>query len=834
MADEYSMDTVSIRLVKDAPIVSDKALDTPEKVVRKLGEMMSEFDREVVGVVNLKSDLTPINVHFASMGAVNESIAHPREIFKAAVLSNASSIMLLHNHPSGNITPSKSDTMLTDRMNQACELMGIPLTDHIIVGGDNKQFFSFREKGMIEANKLSFHTDYRKLDVGTHSADMQVAEDMKVNERYVPKKENAVKEITQQLEKGLSELFESDKFKDYLKCMSKFHNYSFNNTLLIAMQKPDATLVAGFASWKNQFKRHVKKGEKGIKILAPANYKKKGEQEVIDPKTMEPVRNKDGSIKTEEVEVSYTRFFPVTVFDVSQTDGEPISDIGISELSGSVDDYKRLMSAIEQVSPVPILMEPIEGGAKGYFSPGEQKIVIQENMSESQTVKTAVHELAHSLLHDKENVRIEGIEDAKDKKRSTKEVEAEAVAYTVCNYFGLDTSDYSFGYVAGWSDGKDTKELKASMETIRTTADFIITNVEDMLKEITLLEEIDRKEPEIVQTDKVQEDAAYTLACKLDAFAKEVDPYGYGDSAEDSSIEMVAIDIRNEEADYLVAYLTEIITEDQALEEEIITAKELLAELKEQIPSLAVPDFESHEDVIEKYKAKTMEVFHELDGENAESIEKMVKAKAESIFETMNLDCQVLDVVLVGSRSRGIEQEDSDVEVVVAVNGDVPAEEVDGLLNGENIRVDGHTVFMHSIVNDVPMKLEDFLMRQEAELSNQKMEIVETTNKAEQKEDEHAKGMYGNFKMAKAEQSNHYYLIADVKYPSGEIERNKPIAEFPNLKEAKAFCKKNQISPEDVTKSLSTIIQHKKQITNEKEDKESPKSKAKGNAIDDD
>ncbi|MDO4189924.1 MAG: ArdC-like ssDNA-binding domain-containing protein, partial [Lachnospiraceae bacterium] len=255
-------------------------------------------------------------------------------------------------------------------------------------------------------------------------------------------KNDAVKEITDKLEQGLKELFDSEKFKAYLNTMSKFHNYSFNNTLLIAMQKPDATLVAGFQSWQKNFERHVNKGEKGIKIMAPSPYKKKQEMEVIDPKTQRPVLGDDGKPKTEEVEITIPAFRPVTVFDVSQTTGKEIPTLGADELKFSVEGFEDFMKAMERVAPVPIEYMDISSGAKGYFSPSEQKIAIQKDMGESQTVKTAVHETAHSLLHDKDNVRVEGIEAGDKKTRSTKEVEAESVAYTVCQHFGIDTSDY--------------------------------------------------------------------------------------------------------------------------------------------------------------------------------------------------------------------------------------------------------------------------------------------------------------------------------------------------------------------------------------------------------
>lgn len=289
-----------------------------------------------------------------------------------------------------------------------------------------------------------------------------------------------VREITDKLEQGIKELFESEKFKEYLTTMSKFYNYSFNNTLLIAMQKPDATLIAGYTSWQRNFDRHVMKGEKGIKILAPAPYKAQEEREKIDPATQKPVLDADGKPVTETVEVMRPAFKVVSVFDVSQTDGKELPDIAVDELTGSVENYAAFFEALRQESPVPISFEDIPGGAKGYFSHAENCIAIQEGMSEIQTVKTAIHEIAHAKLHAINPDEKVAPEERKD--RHTKEVEAESVAYTVCQRYGIETSDYSFGYIAGWSSDKDTKELKGSLETIRSTAAEMIESIDAKLK----------------------------------------------------------------------------------------------------------------------------------------------------------------------------------------------------------------------------------------------------------------------------------------------------------------------------------------------------------------
>ena len=291
-----------------------------------------------------------------------------------------------------------------------------------------------------------------------------------------------LKEITDRLEQGIAELFDSERYREYLKVMSKFHNYSFRNTVLIAMQKPDASLVAGFSAWKNNFERNVMKGQKGIKIIAPSPYKIKQEMQKIDPHTQKPIIGKDGKPVTEEKEVTIPAYKVVSVFDVSQTEGKELPDIAVDELTGDVDRYKDFFAALEKTSPVPIAFENIEGGSHGYYHLEDKRIAINEGMSELQTLKTAIHEIAHAKLHD---VDLNAPPEQQNRvDRHTCEVEAESVAYTVCQHFGLDTSDYSFGYVAGWSSGKEMTELKASLETIQTTAKELITEIEGHFTEL--------------------------------------------------------------------------------------------------------------------------------------------------------------------------------------------------------------------------------------------------------------------------------------------------------------------------------------------------------------
>ena len=271
-------------------------------------------------------------------------------------------------------------------------------------------------------------------------------------------KENEVKAITEKLENGVREVFESDGYKAFLDCMGKFYHYSANNTMLIYLQCPTASLVAGYKAWNEKFSRHVKKGETAIKILAPCPHKK--EQEVV---------NADGTKETKEIQ--FTTYRPVNVFDISQTDGKPLPESPCKALTGTVEGFSDTFERVKAFAPCPIGFEEINDGANGYYSLAEKRIAIKSGLSEEQTLKTAIHEIAHALLHDRDT----GTE--KETDRATKEVQAESVAYTVCAYYGLDTSDYSFGYVAGWSKDKEAKELAASMEVIRKTAKEIIEGI---------------------------------------------------------------------------------------------------------------------------------------------------------------------------------------------------------------------------------------------------------------------------------------------------------------------------------------------------------------------
>lgn len=300
-----------------------------------------------------------------------------------------------------------------------------------------------------------------------------------------------LQEITDKLEQGVSDIFTSENYTKYLKTMSKFHNYSLNNIILINMQKPGASMIAGYNAWKKLHGRQVKKGEKGIKILAPSPYKVKRLVEKLDPQTQKPILGQDGKPVMEEKEIMIPAYKVVYVFDVSQTEGKELPTLGVNELSGEVDGYDAFFEAINKCCPVPIVFEEIKDGAKGYFSHAFNYIAIKEGMSQQQTIKTALHEMAHQKLHSGEN--------RSKQNRRSREIEAESTAYAVCQHYGIDTSDYSFPYVATWSKGKETSELKESLDRIRKAAFEMISDIDKTVKEISHNIEKDAGHKEIVK-----------------------------------------------------------------------------------------------------------------------------------------------------------------------------------------------------------------------------------------------------------------------------------------------------------------------------------------------
>lgn len=500
MADK--LEQVAIRMVEQPPLYSKEPMNNPDAAIRVMNEFLSQMDRELFCIVNLQADLTPINMNIVSVGSLNEALINPREIFKSAILSNAHSMMLIHNHPSGNLTPSTSDIQTTARMQELGELMGISLVDHIITGRD-RNYYSFRDKGEFPDSRIRFSTRVEDIDLTKGMVTEAIAPYEEVtdtkekdNVRDIPTVQTTtiplpvqgkdMDSIMQSLESGVEELFTSNRYQEFLKTMAKFHNYSFNNTMLIAMQRPDATLVTSYKNWQSMG-RQVMKGEKGITIIAPAPYKKMKEKEVLD-ENQRPIMGTDGKPKTEKVEVTVPHFKAVTVFDIAQTSGEPIQTLAPELLTAAVQDFDSFMKAIQKISPVPIRFDEIDGNANGYYHNADKEIVIKKGLSESQTLKTAIHETAHAKLHDSEIMESLGVE----KDRLTKEVEAESVAYCVCSSFGLDTSDYSFPYIAGWSSSREMKEMKASMDVIRKTAGEMIDQLTEELE--IILEEKQKTE----------------------------------------------------------------------------------------------------------------------------------------------------------------------------------------------------------------------------------------------------------------------------------------------------------------------------------------------------
>lgn len=621
----YRLNQVAIRMVEMPPLLSDVPMDGPEAAVKVMADMLKDYDREVVAIVNLQTDGKPINMNVVSMGALDQSIAHPREILKSTILSNASAIMLVHNHPSNKLQPSMDDIATTARVKQLCDLIGVKFLDHIIVG-PGRDYYSFHQKQQIPLSSLKLTNNLEDIElegfrvaentavkeekktvtltvaecsefhnmgefhenitsvaeavakfkeiphermhgipaIGIRVADLKNPEDSVEMDvligqridldmlRYVPdiaenwqaqqmiaalihdmpeaqiegeipeniqkkidwiesrdKRADELHQITDKLEKGVKDVFQSDKYKQFLNVMAKFPRYSVNNTMLIMMQRPDAQLCQSFTGWK-QMGRYVKKGEKGISILAPAPYKIEREQTKLDEKGR-PVFDADGEPVKEKVEVTIRAFKVVKTFDLSQIDGKELPTIGPSELVGNIEGYPKLLQALQEISPVPVSFELIDGDAKGFYHLEDKKIVVQDGMSEVQTIKTLLHEMAHQKLHDKDNVP-----EAKDISRNGKEVEAESVAYVVCQHYGINTSDYSFSYVAGWSEGKETPELKASLDKIRQTASEFIYQI-DQRMEVLMAEK-----EQVQETAKTENPFVQELADKITEKAKEL------------------------------------------------------------------------------------------------------------------------------------------------------------------------------------------------------------------------------------------------------------------------------------------------------------------------
>ena len=510
----YKLDRVAIRMVKEPPLYSSEPLRSPEAAVKVIADMLRQYDREAFCIVNLRNDLSPINMNIVSTGTLNASLAHPREILKSAVLSNASATMLFHNHPSGNLTPSQEDIEITDRMSKLFAMAEMPLLDHIIIGNGD-QYYSFKENSVMPIGTQMFARDPAEIKF-ENVAESVVSEKRGPYHTTPEQRQEKIKQITDKLEQGVHQIFESDNYRAYLSTMAKFHSYSLNNTILIAMQKPGATLVAGYTAWQKDHDRHVKKGEKGIQIIAPSPYKVKQERDALDPKTGKPQMDAQGNPLKEIIEVERPAFKVATVFDISQTEGKELPSIGVNELSGGVEGYEALFDALKATCPVPIAFEDISSGAKGYYHTEDHRIALQEGMSQMQTVKTLIHEMSHERMHSHEKEK--PVEERLS--RRSMEVEAESVAFVVGTALSaehpelkLDFSDYSFGYIAGWSSGKETAELKASLGRIQATASEMISEIEGHLQEL-------QKSEQLQAVDEIDQKAAAMEPVKISVVAE--------------------------------------------------------------------------------------------------------------------------------------------------------------------------------------------------------------------------------------------------------------------------------------------------------------------------
>ena len=420
--------------------------------------------------------------------------------------------------------------------------------------------------------------------IAEHTAEISVIEGRVNIMADKPTNRERLQQITAGIEQGIKELFESEKYMRYLSVMSRFHRYSVNNTMLIYMQKPDATLVAGYNKWKNQFERHVKRGEHGITIIAPTPFKKKIEEQKLDPDTKAPILDAEGKAVMEEREVEIPMFRPVKVFDVSQTDGKPLPELA-STLSGSVQNYEAFMEALRRSAPVPLSVEPMAANMDGYFSPDQQRIAIRAGMSEVQTVSAAVHEIAHSKLHNYAQVQEEAAragdkEPPKKKDRNTEEVEAESISYAVCQYYGIQTGENSFGYIANWSQGKELPELRASLETINKAAGELIADIDRHYKVICKERGID-----LTAAPEPQRDPIEQLAADIDQFSFDYDTYEYRDQVdnrEDALWELTAT-LRSGDASGVQDWLQEIADENEP-GEAATKAAELLDRLEQLVP----------------------------------------------------------------------------------------------------------------------------------------------------------------------------------------------------------------------------------------------------------
>ena len=494
---------VRLRLSEASPIYSSKEITNHVRAAEVMSDVLAQMDREYVCVVNLDTKNRPINFNIVSIGDINTAIAPPQNIFKSAILSNSARIMLMHSHPSGDLTPSAQDMSLTKNVYQLGTLMNIPLVDHVIVAGGTGQTYSLMEnhpelfrlsdavtqeilQGIVQEEQAVYgaqRSGKAMSSAGKEEPDGTLRYKTKEN-----RQKEALDDVSKQVEEGIRKAFSNDHYRDYLKVVSRFPAYSFNNTVLIAAQKPDATLCAGFNAWKFKYGRHVRKGEKGIRIITPVKVKETVQEEKTDPNTGQPVFGEDGQLVTSSKTVWKQRFQASTVFDLGQTEGDPMPEntlAGLRKLINTQEGFDAFLAGLGDISHLSVRFEKMPGGKDSVYDAYSRVIVIREGMEQGDTLKAAVREVSQRLLHDREQA---GNRSA-DKTQETRELEAASAAYIICDHFGLDTSDFSFPSLDDWSSRQDLKALRETGTTIRGTASQVIRSVEyqlqDLQKELT-------------------------------------------------------------------------------------------------------------------------------------------------------------------------------------------------------------------------------------------------------------------------------------------------------------------------------------------------------------
>ena len=493
---------VRLRLSEAGSLYSSKEITNDVRAAEVMSDVLAQMDREYICVVNLDTKNRPINFNIVSIGDINTAIVPIQNIFKSTILSNSARIMLMHNHPSGDLTPSMQDMNLTKRVYQIGNLMNLPLVDHVIVAGGSGQTYSLLENypelfRMSEAVTQEIMQGIVQEETavygGQRSGKVSSAgkDEPDGTHQYKTKEDRqkeALDDVSKQVEEGIRKVFSNDNYRDYLKVVSRFHTYSFNNTVLIAAQKPDATLCAGFNAWKFKYGRHVKKGEKGIRIISPVKVKETVQEEKTDPNTGQPVFNEDGQLAATPKVVWKQRFRASTVFDIGQTEGNPVPEnlqMELRQLTSTQEGFDAFMAGLGDISRRQFRYAELTEGPDSFYDADSREIVIREGMEPGDTLKVAVREASQQLLLDRE----QGGNRTADKTPETRELEAASAAYIICDHFGLDTSDFSFPSLDSWSSGQDLKALRESGNTIRGTASQVIRSVEyqlqDLQKEMT-------------------------------------------------------------------------------------------------------------------------------------------------------------------------------------------------------------------------------------------------------------------------------------------------------------------------------------------------------------